>query len=550
LYLVTSTKLPADATREVVFDASLQPSKTKLVLRRSDVHAVIQAWIARDADAPDMECLGIAWPVLFRVLGQLGFPSKPRDRFVEKIQVTSRLALLTLLVLYKAKRGDRLIPNRAGRVYEQHVCRRDRVEPEQLNSRNAWFRILTEIGFMLDHRLRIGQEDFVLATVRGYLDDRYLRLSLAGVMPDPPLWMTARPFHWKGDRPIVESKPKKGRYGVYDKEDLAAWKKVEGPFREMGFTILRQLGIGQFGRVYEAINRYNRSMPERIALKVDRIEKGKKKEAIQHADVTMQIARDLSAAPHVIRIYDAGKLEGVKYTYHVLQLVDGDTLDNLAGIAGTEHASVQAPAQPRRSPAETRHEYMTAVAQSAGEAWRWRPNRRFADQITLAQVLDLLTSILLWLEETHERGYAINDLKNGNLMMSRRGQLKGIDLDAYARIVSPLDRMTDFYFLGISILLLFVNLPRADGAPKLIGEHVLRETDSLRAAFEEAWSFGDVRVLSDGRVENEEVIALAVNLIHRCRDRTYVDDAGSFSEDINRLGRLKHSIFLDEIVVD
>jgi DNA-binding helix-hairpin-helix protein with protein kinase domain len=46
--------------------------------------------------------------------------------------------------------------------------------------------------------------------------------------------------------------------------------------------------------------------------------------------------------------------------------------------------------------------------------------------------MDLLTSIVLWLEEVHALGYAVNDLKNGNLMVSRRGQLKGIDLDTYS----------------------------------------------------------------------------------------------------------------------
>jgi len=47
-------------------------------------------------------------------------------------------------------------------------------------------------------------------------------------------------------------------------------------------------------------------------------------------------------------------------------------------------------------------------------------NQPFEHALSTATVLDLLTSVLLWLEDVHSIGYAINDLKNGNLMMSRR----------------------------------------------------------------------------------------------------------------------------------
>ncbi len=47
-------------------------------------------------------------------------------------------------------------------------------------------------------------------------------------------------------------------------------------------------------------------------------------------------------------------------------------------------------------------------------------------------------------------------------MMSRRGQLKGIDLDSYSKTHSPKDKMTDFMFLAVSLILLLFSAPLID----------------------------------------------------------------------------------------
>ena len=112
--------------------------------------------------------------------------------------------------------------------------------------------------------------------------------------------------------------------------------------RDLGFTLLRQLGMGEFGRVYEALNDNSTNYPGRVALKVDRIV-GKKKKAILEAEQAMAVGRALARSPHLMRLYDTGKLKGQRFTYHVLQLINGDTLDNLVGVTGTEHASVSRP---------------------------------------------------------------------------------------------------------------------------------------------------------------------------------------------------------------
>ncbi|MEM7397290.1 MAG: hypothetical protein AAF492_33645 [Verrucomicrobiota bacterium] len=168
----------------------------------------------------------------------------------------------------------------------------------------------------------------------------------------------------------------------------------------------------------------------------------------------------------------------------------------------------------------------------------------------MSQSLDLLTSILLSVEEVHDLGYAVNDLKNGNLMVSRRGQLKGIDLDAFSLINHPADKVTDFFFLAATLLLFFLNtLSRCD-IPNTVGERLLTQPGAVRKAIEECWALGDVSLLSEGRVDRDEVLDLLTDVINRSRDHTYAHDPGLFHDDIDRVIRLKRRIFLEEIVLD
>ncbi len=265
----------------------------------------------------------------------------------------------------------------------------------------------------------------------------------------------------------------------------------------------------------------------------------------------MRIGGDLAAAPHVIRIFDAGKVSGKRYTFHVLQMVDGDTLDNLVGISGTEHSSMLRPRRGIRSEREVQKEYLKAIKDSTREIWRRnRMTRPFADPLDLSQTLDLLTSVLIWLEEVHSLGYAVNDLKNGNVMISRRGQLKGIDLDAYSPIRDPLDRVGDFFFLAVSLVLLLLNVSRLHGKLMVGCEGALESPAALRTALQGNWEFGDVAEMSGGRVQTEEVVDLLVDLIQRCQHGAFAHHPDQFTEDINRLIWLKRLVFASEIVLD
>jgi hypothetical protein len=544
-----SESLPSQSSREILFGESLSALDVKLVLRQSLVDPVLAGYRQAGCEAEPGVRLGHAWPLVLRLLTQLSYPNQPRDRFVERIDQTTRNCLIAINTLYKAKRRGRLVPTQVGSVYEEYVGRQVDIDPRQLFETHPYFRLLNELSFMLDERRYKDYLPEARVLVREYLDARYLRLSLAGMMPGVTTSMAPMPYCWD-DGEVATPPPEIGRYGILDKDDLTAWKKVDHAFRDIGFTLLRQVGMGEFGRVYEALNQSNPRLPDTVAIKVDRLRRWKKAKAIQQIETALQIGRDLAPSPHVIRVFDAGRLTGKKYTYHILQFVDGDTLDNLIGVTGQEHASVHRPESAHRSERDVQAGYSDAIRRSAGEAWRRRRQALpFTGTLSLSQTMDLLTSVLLWLEETHHLGYAINDLKNGNLMVSRRGQLKGIDIDAYAPVMSPLDKVTDFFFFAVSLLLLFRSVAK-DTTTGYVSEQSVANANRIRREIHDHWAFADVSAVSSGRASNDEVIDLFTDLIDRSRNRMYAHNPDQFSDDLNRLIRLKRTIFLDEIVLD
>lgn len=545
--------LPSPATREILVDDHLSPIETDIVVQSEllqSVEAPMRA-LADQQKATGEELLGTLWPVLRRVIQQLAYPSYPRDRFTDRIELTTKMTFLSLHVLFEKKSAGRLVANRAGELYQQYVAKRHGLKIEQLRDTHPYFRMFEDVSFLLREELYAEMQEAIKVVVRDYLDNRYLRLSLAGIMPDTLPWMDPMEFEEKKNK-IVTPKPKLGRYGILDDEDLVAWKEVRGPLMDAGYAILGQLGIGQFGRVYEAFSFRNRTVPERVAIKVDRILKGKRSEAIQAAEVIMDIGRRLSHSPHVIRIFDAGKIRKGKYTYHVLQLVEGSTLDDLIGVTGQEHSSIYRPEVARTDLQALRDEYMQALNKSHSEAWRRSHTALpFTDPLSLAMLLDILVSNLLWLEETHQIGFAINDLKNGNLMLNRRGALKGIDLDSYSPIFSPLDKITDFFFLAVSMLLFHLRtLVHEDGEAHLRANELLSNPKRLEQLFAERWPFGDVSRQSNGRLDQRQLISLFCTLIDDARTGVYAHEPERFSAAIDHLIYLKRLLTQEEIILD
>lgn len=429
------------------------------------------------------------------------------------------------------------------------MAREESVELAYLHQRHPFFRLLNDLSFLLNDRLLETGLETAKIFVRDYLDGRYLRLSLAGLMPESPEWLQPMEFEWKGKKKVKTPTPRVGQFGILDEEDLDAWKKMRGPLAESHYHLVRQIGLGQFGRVYEAINAANATIPTRVAVKVDRIRKGMKKEAIEAAEIIMDTARGLSSSPHVIRVFDAGKLPGIRASFHVLQLVDGDTLDNLLGIAGAEHSSVMRPPSQRESEQGVQQEFLKALSGSPGEIWRRaRGAPPFVTQPDLADMLDLLVSKTLWVEEVHGLGFAVNDLKNGNVMINRRGQFKAIDLDAYSRIFSHLDKMPDFFFLAVSTVQLLTAGQGDLGAGHM--KSLFGDSELLRTFLREQWNFREVPAIREGRFDREELVGFLVRFVEDARTGEFSREPAAFRAAIDALILLKRRLGNQEMVLE
>lgn len=541
-----SPDVPSDGTRETEReDAS---SEMRIVLH-SRMARYVREVAATVPPSNTEELLGICWPLMSRVIFAVGYPAMPRDRFAAKVDVAARIAYLVVHLLFEGRKSGKLVVTVAGQRMASMVSDATQVPASQLVEHHPYWRMLYQLMFTLRGNSYAAYEAEVRMTVREYLDTVYLRLSLAGAMPGLSEPLRPMPVEYKGNK-VRTPKPRVGLYGILDDHDLDAWDLVEKPFRNNGYTLLRQLGMGEFGRVYEALNESNPRFPERVALKVDRIV-GKKKHAILEAEAAMEIGRALARSSHLIRLYDTGKLRGERYTYHVLQLVDGDTLDNLVGVTGREHASVSRPPAARVTDVEGQLEYARAVTDGPDQSWRRaRMNQPFQHTLATIVVLDLLTSVLLWLEDVHQVGYAINDLKNGNLMMSRRGQLKGIDLDSFGPIHSDRDKVPDFMFLAVSLILLIFSVAVTNQAQHPSWQKLIESEAQLRQGLADCWPFGDVEAMSGGRVTREELTQVLVDLVRRSRQLVYTKKTSLFSEDITRLIMLKRRLLFEPVVID
>lgn len=546
--LRTSRQVPSDGTREVAIDAGLRPTATVLVLNRQLVDQVLERAAALDPAAGDEPLVGEAMPLLMQLLISLGQSSYPRDRFVDRIEVTRLQATVVVNLLFSDRRLGRLVPNAAGERYLQRLSERSAVAPEDLEERHPYLATLGNMGALLSPRRADDFTDQAKIHIRSYLDDRYLRPTVAAAVPE--LSSTKLPMRClTRGRHAWTPKPELGRNGVVDTEDLRAWRAVEGDLDNVGLRILRQLGMGQFGRVYEAVNLVNASLPRRVAVKIDRLRRSET-QIIQDPVHAMELGNRLALAPHVIRIFDTGRLPRTGLSYHVLQLVEGETMDDLLGVTGQEHASVDAFTTGKQE-RETERTVRVAMSGAHGELWRLRGHvTPFAEHLDLGRAMDILGSVLLWLEEIHALGFAINDLKNGNLMLSRRGQLKGIDLDSYAPVFNPIERMVDFKFFGISALLYVLNASEPRGFVPRLDAHSLANRDTTAALLREHWQLGDAEELSSGRIGNEDVIALMAEMIACSNDNSYTFELERFSADVERFTRLKRTLLLEEIVLD
>jgi len=554
-----SPYVPIDATREIILNDSLEIQAVSVVLNSELVQTVITAY-QQVFEGKKYERLGILWGLLRPLLHELGHSNMPRDRFFEEIHRIWCECVVMRNVFFRDKTQDGfLVPNKAGETYIKLYIDK-LVKPENEFAVENCFSL--PYFKMLNHLNRIVSEDMLKRNaalklikkdelsdpakviIRGYLDDKYLRPSLAQTMSEIPEAYKPMQIRWHKKGPETPA-PKIGRYGIEDEEDLSAWKKLASKFKKIGLLIVSQLGIGEFGRVYEALNLSNPSWPERVAVKVDRIYKKRKNQAIQVEAVMLRLSQDLSNSPHVIRVYDTGLLSK-KYTYHVLQLVaEGETLDELLGIGKEEPTSKPGRFSQQETLGQLKQKFLKPITQLPK-----KKNHRFARPLTLNETIDVMVSMLLWVEKVHMLGYTINDIKTGNVMINCRGQLKGIDLDFYQKSANlPQAYMQDFFLLSWSCLFLLINAPRGKALPvkrlkAAFGAALQDGADSLRKALATEWLFRDLSA-TDG----QQILDCFVEIIFRMRTNVYGAHRDLFEHDINKLVYLKRLFFEREIIL-
>ena len=250
-----------------------------------------------------------------------------------------------------------------------------------------------------------------------------------------------------------------------------------GPPEVPGFRILRELGRGGMGVVYEAIEL---PLNRRVALKV------LPSILTSHGLAAERFRREARSAArlhhtNIVPIFGVGP--GVGVLYYAMQLIDGESLDRviarLRGSSVDDEATtrLQAPAGPRGlRPDDTTDEHARAVLPGPG---RDREAARIGLQVAQA------------LAYAHEQGILHRDIKPANLMIDARGvtwvtdfglakafDADGDDLTASGDVVGTLrflaperfagrsDPRSDIYALGITLYELLTLRPAFEGADR------------------------------------------------------------------------------------
>ena len=546
--LRTSPYLPSAAAREVSLDKEKDVAGVTIVLNTLLIEQFIIAYRRMSPKMDQERRLGRLWSLLRPVLHELGRMNVARDAYQEEIQREWCDCLINRNLLFAVdKKKDKLSPNKIGKAYLALMGERKKELWIQ-----AYFRTLNEIArwiseekLMRSHimpHLSVDHDvNMTKIAIRTYLDRFYLRPSLARSMPGLSAFNRPMEITWVKGKAQTPA-PVIGRYGIYDEDDLNAWLKVAKKFKDTGFILLAQLGIGNYGRVYLVQNTNNPAWPKRVAVKVDRIYKKRSTQAIKASDEIMELGNNLSFVPSIIRVFAGGKLSA-KYTYHVLEMVDGAELDALISIDEREavvvkkETKIQKLLRKARKPIHKSPERQKRLQETGAT---------FTSPVTLNQVLALFIGIMRLVEDVHALRYTINDLKTGNMMISRRGLLQGIDLDDYKPASPfPMEYIGDFKNLEYALLLIVLNA----GTSRKITLQDLRPIleqggyPAVKQSIMERWEFPDLTL-----EEGMPILDHFIRIFTMARSNTYAHDRKMLDSDINQLIEFRRMHFMRQLV--
>jgi len=98
---------------------------------------------------------------------------------------------------------------------------------------------------------------------------------------------------------------------------------------------------------------------------------------------------------------------------------------------------------------------------------------------------------------------------------------------------------------------LFLRFIQGDSRPlQAEDDQKLRSRENIRSLLNNIWRFGDISHISRGRLTKDEILDLLTDLIYRSRKGVYVEEKALFADDIDRLIRLKRTLYLEQMVLD
>jgi serine/threonine protein kinase len=257
--------------------------------------------------------------------------------------------------------------------------------------------------------------------------------------------------------------------------DPASAPAADGRLEPLGdFEIVREIGRGGMGVVYEAVQR---SLGRRVALKVLPFAATMDPRHLQRFHNEARAAASLHH-PHIVPVYAVGQERGVHF--YAMQFIDGRTLADV--IVGRSAAGPAGPAEPTSAypPVSAADTAPAAAADTSMVPRNPAFFRRVAEWgVQAAEAL----------EYAHALGVVHRDVKPANLMVDAQGTLwvtdfglarisadSGLtmtgDLLGTLRYMSPeqalakhglVDHRTDVYALGATLYELLTGRPSVDG---------------------------------------------------------------------------------------
>jgi eukaryotic-like serine/threonine-protein kinase len=273
---------------------------------------------------------------------------------------------------------------------------------------------------------------------------------------------------------------------------------VQAP-RQLGdFEIVRELGRGGMGVVYEAVQT---SLGRRVALKVLGAGLGLTPRAVDRFRREAAAAAKLHHS-NIVPVYATGEQEGTHF--YAMELIDGPSLDAVVRqlrSQANQRADSLSPELGKTSA------YTPPDPLSTASSTRVSAGGSSADRFD--RVAAMIAAVADALHHAHQQGVTHRDIKPSNLMLSSDGRLSVTDF-GLARMLEqpgmtvtgefvgtpaymspeqitagriPVDHRTDIYSLGATLYELLTLRPpfAADGRDKLLAMVIQKEPPAPRS---------------------------------------------------------------------